>query len=393
MIRSLFFLLLLTSAVRADHPAHAHAAGPGSAELGATAAYDDSGVVWAVHRVAGHIAVSRSEDNGASWSNPVLVTRAPEPIDAGMDARPKIAVGPGGEIYVTWTQPLAEPFTGEILFARSVDQGRTFTTPMIVHRDRQVITHRFDALAVNEQGQVFVAWIDKRDQVAAKNRGQAYVGAAVYYAVSHDRGLSFQGDYKVADHCCECCRISLATQKDGSVVAFWRHIFGTNIRDHAITTLTAGGCAGDVRRVTFEDWAIEGCPHHGPSVAVDADGQLHGVWFSGAPERRGVYYGRLGAAPDEARRRLGERLAANADVAVQGRALAVVWKESSGGQTRLCAEVSADGGQTWRKVDVGSVVGGIDQPKLLVRDGRWFVFCNTAERPLACFPLPMADQL
>src|SRR5262245_35567526 len=78
-------------------------------ELGATAAFDAKGVMWAVHKVSGHIAVSRSEDLGRSWSNPVLVTPAPEPTDSGADARPKIALGREGEIYLKWTKPMTEP--------------------------------------------------------------------------------------------------------------------------------------------------------------------------------------------------------------------------------------------------------------------------------------------
>ena len=58
------------------------------AELGSQAAFDAKGVLWAVHKVSGHIAVSRSDDRGVRWLNPVLVTPAPEPTDTGGDARP-----------------------------------------------------------------------------------------------------------------------------------------------------------------------------------------------------------------------------------------------------------------------------------------------------------------
>ena len=181
MRRSLFLSLALAllapaSLGAAEPPASAHAHGGKSykggdraaqSELVAQAAFDTKGVLWAVHKVSGHIAVSRSEDRGLTWLNPVLVTPAPEPTDTGGDARPKIALGPAGEIYVTWTKPLAKPYTGEIKFARSLDGGRTVSAPFVVHRDRQEITHRFDALAVTARGQVVVAWIDKRDLVAA----------------------------------------------------------------------------------------------------------------------------------------------------------------------------------------------------------------------------------
>ena len=109
--------------------------------------------------------MSRSGDLGQTWSGPTRVNQVPEATDPGGDARPKVAIGLGGEVYVSWTKALGKPHTGEVRFSRSLDGGRTFSAPLTVHADRQLIAHRFDALAVNRDGEVFVAWIDKRDLV------------------------------------------------------------------------------------------------------------------------------------------------------------------------------------------------------------------------------------
>ena len=58
-------------------------------------------------------------------------------------------------------------------------------------RVRVEITHRFDALAVSPSGRIYVAWVDKRDLIAAKKTQKLYDGAAIYYAVSDDSGASF----------------------------------------------------------------------------------------------------------------------------------------------------------------------------------------------------------
>lgn len=388
MYRSLLvlFALVAVGSVPAAETGHSHAMSPVQAEVGAQAAYGPDGVLWAVHRVSGHIAVSRSEDNGRSWSNPVLVTRLPEPVDAGGDARPKIAFGRRGEVYVTWTKPLAEPYTGEIRLSRSLDGGRTFSEPIVVHHDRQIITHRFDTIAVTNRGQVFVAWIDKRD--LAGDNESANRGAALYYAVSDDQGATFRGDFKVADRCCECCRIALAPKPDGTVLVFWRHIFPPNIRDHALATLYADGHPSAVERVTFEDWRIDACPHHGPALALDDSGRVHGVWFSGAAEAHGVFYGRLTGQRPEELRKIGSDAAGHADIATSGSNVAVAWKESSNERTVLRGAISNDAGKTWRQCELGSVAGLSDHPRLLAREGRFSVFWNTAERPLGVIAFP-----
>jgi hypothetical protein len=362
---------------------------PGQSEVGACAAFDAQGVLWAIHKISGHIAVRRSADFGKSWSNPVLVTPQPEQTDPGMDSRPKIALGPKSEIYVTWTKPLSKPYTGEVKLSRSLDGGRTFSTPMVVHQDRQEITHRFDALAVNARGQVFVAWIDKRDGVAAAaaNAG-LYRGAAVYFAVSDNQGATFRGDFKAAKHSCECCRIALMPEADGSVTAMWRHVFDPNIRDHAVATLREDGTVSGLRRATFDDWRIDVCPHHGPGLSEDADGRLHAVWFSGAPQHTGVFYGRLDETGVSAQKRVGGETAEHADLAVAGHRVAIAWKEFDGERTKLRGMISEDDGVTWREQELASTAGASDHPHVLTFGQRFYVSWNTQNEPLTIVAWP-----
>ena len=376
------------AAQHAGHDAMNHGGREARPDLGATAAFDPQGVLWAAHKDDAYIAVSRSEDTGRTWSKPMRVNSVIEATDTGADARPKIAVGPGGEIYVTWTRPLSKPYTGEIRFARSLDGGRTFSKPVTVHADRQEITHRFDSTAVNRQGQLYVAWIDKRDGVAAaRAKGPEYRGAAVYYAVSDDRGASFRGDYKLAEHSCECCRIALRPQDDGGVLAMWRHVFAPNIRDHALARMTPDGKAGEVRRVTFDDWRVDVCPHHGPSLDMDASGRLHAVWFTQAPKNSGVFYGRLRDGGVDLQRRIGGETAEHADLAIIGNRVAVAWKEFDGERSRLRAMLSDNGGDTWRERELATTAEASDHPRVLVRDGAFFVFWNTRREPLLTVPL------
>jgi hypothetical protein len=302
-------------------------------------------------------------------------------MDGGGDAKPNIAIGPAGEIFVTFTKPLSKPYTGEIRFARSTDGGHTFSPPRRVHADRQEITHRFDAMTVTRDGRLLVAWIDKRD-LPAGGKAADYAGAAVYYAVSDDRGATFRGDYKVADHSCECCRIALLPREDGSVLGFWRHVFTPNVRDHALATIGTDGQTTGFRRATFDDWRVDVCPHHGPSIAADSRGTLHAAWFSGAPGKTGVYYGRLEPGRVAGQRRIGGETAEHADLAIIGDRIAIVWKEFDGKRSTLRALRSDDRGATFVESEVAVTDAASDQPRVLTRDGRFYVFWNTRSQPL-----------
>jgi hypothetical protein len=393
MVNSLRACAILAALLGAQAPlaaAHggAHGHREGGAPLAASAAFDAEGGLWAASLEDRRLVLRRSTDFGRSWSAPRMVVDASERVAAEGDARPKLAAGPAGEIYLSWTRPLSKPYTGEIRFSRSLDGGRSFSAPFTVHTDRQEITHRFDALAVARDGRVFLVWIDKRDQEAALARGLDYRGAAVYYAVSDDRGASFRGDFKVADHSCECCRIALAPLADGNVAALWRHVFAPNVRDHALAVLAPDGRALRVRRATFDHWRVDACPHHGPSLGVDSAGRLHAVWFTGAAGREGVHYGRLLERGVGGERRVGGESAAHADLAISGTRVALTWKEFDGARSRLRAMVSEDGGEHWREMGLAVTDGASDQPRALAWRGRFFVFWNTQHEPLSVRTLP-----
>jgi hypothetical protein len=262
-------------------------------ELGMSAAADAQGRLWAVSKETAHdgqyVVLQTSDDLGKTWSAPRRVQQQPEPVSAEGENRPKIGFGRNGEIYITYTKPLSKPYTGEIRLARSTDGGETFSPPITVHANHDVITHRFDSLIVDPDGRLYVAWIDKRDMHAAAAREQPYRGAALYYAVSEDGGVSFRGDYKVADHSCECCRIALALNSHGRPIAFWRHVYMPNARDHALAELTPDGRLAAPIRASFDDWRIDACPHHGPGLAYAADGGRHQVWFNVKDGEGGVF--------------------------------------------------------------------------------------------------------
>lgn len=359
-------------------------------ELGASAAFDAQGRLWAVYKEGGHVMLRGSADRGATWSPPRPVNAAPEPVAADGDARPKLAVGPRGQLYVSWTRPLAKPYTGEIRFAAAADGEASFRPPLTVHRDRQQITHRFDALTVTPDGTVVVAWIDKRDLQAAKagNAAAGYRGAAVYFAASTDGGASFNGDHRLAEHSCECCRIALLAAPDGSLTAFWRHVFAPNVRDHAVARFFSNGRVEPLRRATFDDWRVDACPHHGPSLARDDRGRLHAVWFTQGTVGAGVFYGRLGEGRVEGQRAVGDVAAEHADLAVSGQRVAVVWKAFDGQRTRLLALRSDDGGATWRETLLATTAAASDQPKLLADGGVFYAFWNTRDEPLRVVALP-----
>lgn len=378
-----------------DHSQHAPAKNMGSMwqemsrkpQLAATAAFDAQGRLWLAHVQEGRVLLRFSDDVGKTYSPDVAVNAEPEAISADGENRPKLAFGPAGSVLVSWTRPLAKPFTGDIRLARS-DDGVKFDAPLTVHQDRQEITHRFESMTADANGHVQVVWIDKRDGEAARAAGQAYRGAAIYGAVSDDGGRRFQPEKRIADHSCECCRLALARDSDGAPLVMWRHVFAPGERDHALTRLRPDGSPEGVQRATFDHWQVDACPHHGPSLAVDAQGVRHAVWFNQKDGEGHVFYGRLKGASVEGQRTIGGPLAAHADIAVTGKRLLIAWKEFDGDKTRLHAMVSDDGGAHFANRDLAATEGASDQPRVLVRGAAFHVFWRTEKEGFGLYPVP-----
>lgn len=372
----------------AQHDATTHVARPARSELATAVAFGPDGQLYAVSKEDGHLLLSRSADDGASWSTPQRVNAEPEAIAADGDSQPRIAFTRGGDLLVSWTRPLLRPYTGEIRLARRERGADAFDVPITVHRDRAEITHRFQNLVVDAADRVTVLWIDKRDQEAARARKQPYRGAAIYAAVSGDGGRSFAPEQRVADYSCECCRIALTLDRDGAPLALWRHVFAPNERDHALARLRPDGTPETVTRATFDHWKVDACPHQGPSLVVAPDGTRHAVWFNQRDGEGRVFYGRLAPNGVDGQMPVGGPRAAHADIASAAGALAIVWKEFDGEQTRLRALHSTDGGRHFTPLELAASTGNTDQPRAIVRGARLFAFWRQADAGFKLYPLP-----
>ena len=383
-IISLALLLTIASPVQAAEPRHDMQkmwqdmlARPA---LAVTTTFDEQGRLWRAQVAGGHLWISRSDDIGASYGEAVRVNPELEAIAADGENRPKLVVR-GDKVYVSYTLSREKPMTGDIRFSRSFDGGRSYAIPMTVNDNREVISHRFDAMAVNDKGQVYIAWLDKRDQSAARQAGAEYNGAALYYARSDDGGMSFHKNSKLADHTCECCRTAMELDVDSVPVAVWRHIYDGNIRDHALVKLDGKSAP---LRLSHENWNVAACPHHGPALSIAADGIYHAAWFSNASQQHGLFYAYSKDRGQTFSRVIGfgkpGAQAAHPAVLSLGKQVYLAWKEFDGERTHIVAMHSADGGEHWGQVSMLADTGDAsDSPMLLEGKGRVYLSWNTLQ--------------
>ncbi|UUZ54529.1 hypothetical protein LP419_40515 [Massilia sp. H-1] len=162
-----------------------------------------------------------TDDAKKTWSAPRQVLRVPEPVEANGEGRPKLAFGPAGQLYLSYTSPLGKPHTGNIRFVRSLDGGTSFSDPVTLQSDRALTGHRFDSLIVDRAGRVFVAWIDKRDLDAARG-GPSLTVARPSTSRSRPTMARPFCPTRVADHACRMlphCALARCGRTGGGHVA------------------------------------------------------------------------------------------------------------------------------------------------------------------------------
>ena len=384
------FLVIAQVYAHEDHTKHQ------KTNLAVSAAFDTQGNLWRASVHDGFVLVDKSSDFGKTFAAPTKVNQTPQKIGADGEARPKIAISPEGNIYLTWTQALKTPFAGYIWFARSNDGGKTFEKPYIVHQDRAEITHRFDALNLAKNGDITVTWVDKRDLIAAKTAGKKYDGAAIYYAVSIDAGNTFAPEQKLADSSCECCRIVSTNKPDGTTTVLWRHVFEGSERDHNIAEIPKVGAKAEPHRATFGHWKIDGCPHHGAAIASGGENKnwwgYHMAYFDGNENKPGLYYSRMDgeawvASPPI---KFGDNAnqAGHPALLATGEQVWLVWREIKAGKNNILGMHSEDGGKNWSDAKtLAETTEKADYPQLLRNKNTPFLLWNTAKHGLQVLEL------
>lgn len=367
--------LLLAGSAGAQHQHHAKPASTPEA-FTASPAFGPDGTLWLVRTMADRIAVVRSTDLGKTFSEPVMVTPDPMSLDWGPDARARIVVDAKGGLVATFAIFQDRNFNGRAFFSRSNDNGASFTKPQPITADKT--SQRFETAAVDPStGRVFAAWLDKRNVAKARAAGKPYAGAALAYAWE-DGEAGFGPTAIALDNTCECCRLGVAFAGPAKPAVVFRNIFPGSVRDHGVVTFRDSTTPGPVRRVSADEWKIEACPHHGPSIAIAPDGSYHVAWYTDGSTRKGLFYARADTAdmPFGQPRALSaaNRQPARPFVLSNGNTLHLVWKEFDGTKSLVRWQASSDSGRQWSEPStVADTADASDHPLLVAHAGQAYL--------------------
>lgn len=285
-IKSAFLILLFLAAAsfsqsridEIDSPA-----GPQSAEPNLFAAGDGRiHLSWIEKRSDTRHALRYSVREGNRWTEPRTIAEGNDWFVNWADFPSLVALEDGSLVAHWLVKSGPATYAYNVNVSRSTDGGKTWSKPIVPHRDGTETEHGFVSIVPLDKGHVGIVWLDGRKFKAASDSHHGHGSndneMTLRYATMNSTG-NLSDEAEIDARVCECCQTSTAKTSDG-IVAVYRDRTADEVRDISIIRHVNGRWS-EPRSVNADGWRIEGCPVNGPSVA--AEGRRVAVaWFTAA---------------------------------------------------------------------------------------------------------------
>jgi BNR repeat-like domain len=224
------------------------------------------------------VGFTMSHDGGDHFMPVKPVSAEGATISAHGENNPMMAVS-SRAVFALWEQSDASG-SKDLVVARSLNAGQSFEKPVRVNDNPSPSFHGFASLAVGQKGEVYVAWLDGREN--PENPGTF----DIYTARSTDKGATFGPNIRVGRSACPCCRPYVTIGKNDEVFIAWRKVFPGSIRDMVVSaSKDSGQSFPQLTRVAEDGWQIQGCPESGASMLF-AKNRLYVTWMTGGSNNR-----------------------------------------------------------------------------------------------------------
>ena len=167
--------------------------------------------------------------------------------------------------------------------AQSKDSGRSWTAPIVPHRDGTLTEHGFVSLIPLPDGRLGGVWLDGRNMQNMKETDEhapAPASMTLRYATMDAAG-NLSDESELDERVCECCQTSATVASNGPLVVY-RDRSQSEVRDIYIVRHVNGAWTKP-QPVSTDNWQINGCPVNGPSVVADG-ATVVVAWFTGVAD-------------------------------------------------------------------------------------------------------------
>jgi hypothetical protein len=230
--------------------------------------------------------------DGSTFAAPITIAEGPNFLANFADV-PSILVSTKGIIAAEWLETGSARGSYGVRVRTSPDGGRTWTGASSPHPADSPGEHGFVSFFEQPDGVIRLAWLDGRDAGGHGSGGGAMAlrSAAIANEAVAGRGPRVGPEHVVDARVCDCCPTSAARTADGAVLAY-RDRSDAEIRDISVARYANAEWSAPAV-VHADGWHITGCPVNGPSIAASGASVAVG-WFTqagGTPEVRLAFSG------------------------------------------------------------------------------------------------------
>ncbi|MDH5399720.1 MAG: hypothetical protein OEX02_16330 [Cyclobacteriaceae bacterium] len=278
--------------------------------------------------------------NGNEFSTPVKITETVG-LQVHGESMGKVLINPKGVITAIFrlsTPTKENRFLGTTYYTQSKDGGKSWSVKTPLVTDPKSTSQSFYDIENLADGTTGLVWLDNRKE------DPDATGSSLYFGRFDEEG-NYQGDKVVSTGTCQCCRTDIFSDSLGVVHIAWRHIFNDSIRDMAyVTSHDFGETFTSPLWMSKDNWAINGCPHTGPSLAY-ARGKTVATWFT-LGGGKGVYFTQKGNGEDVfAQRQLVDEEAKHPQMAAIDGSFVLVYEKIRGNLSEVVFHVFDENGE------------------------------------------------
>ncbi len=345
---------------------------------------------WLEKRAAGGHALKLARLEGRRWSRPCTIAEGDSFFVNWADFPSVVALG-DGTLAAHWLWKSGrDVYAYDVRVAFSRDAGRTWSAPVIPHRDGTATEHGFVSLLPAGDG-ARAMWLDGRNfakppgDTAAPAAGHGEHGMdaemTLRSAVLHPNGR-LSDEALLDPRVCDCCQTAAVTTPRGTLVAY-RDRGADETRDMSLALLEDGRWS-EPAPLHADGWKIPGCPVNGP--ALDAAGErVAAAWYTAAADTPRVWL----AFSDDGGESFGAPVAVDGGdplgrvdvVLLDDGAALVIWLETEGDDASvLLRRVARDGTMLLPVTVTRTSSARVSGFPRMVRSGKRLIFAWTDPR-------------
>lgn len=196
-----------------------------------------------------------------------------------------------GSIVGHWLQKSGpSTYAYDVRLSRSTDNGKTWSAPVTPHHDGTKTEHGFASLFQMPGAGLGAIWLDGRETTPAGAGGEGHdghgTGAMTVRFGTFDGAWKQTSEMPIDTRVCECCPTTAAVTSDGVIAAF-RNRTDDEIRDIYVSRFENGKWT-EPKAVHNDNWQIAACPVNGPMLSARGRDVVIS-WFTGVDDPGRAY--------------------------------------------------------------------------------------------------------